>query len=261
MRKGTTALQNIRLLKWCAAHGIKVHWNIIYGTPGDTSDEYQDMARIARDCYHLDAPNLIPLSVERFSPYHDDPASYGIEILGANGHYRYAYPVKPEALLDMAYVFEHRVVGRGDLEPGLCALRAAVDEWQAAQQDAQLGTLKLYRGPGFAVIEDRRRGRTPSDYRLGTVEARIYEACDAGSGLAALRSSLAKRGAAVPEETTIEEFLDKLVDAGLVFREGTRYLSLAIEANPRDTQAVASDDTSVHRAVTLGEIGVALRAE
>ena len=40
MRKGTTALQNIRLLKGCAADGIKVHWNIIYGTPGDTSDEY-----------------------------------------------------------------------------------------------------------------------------------------------------------------------------------------------------------------------------
>ena len=221
----------------------------------------KDMARVAHDCYHLDAPNLIPLSVERFSPYHDDPASYGIEILGANGHYRYAYPVKPEALLDMAYVFEHRVVAREDLEPGLRALRAAVDEWHAAQQDAQLGTLKLYRGPGFAVIEDRRRGRTPSDYRLGTVEAMIYEACDAGSGLAALGSSLAKRGAAVPDETTIEEFLAKLVDAGLVFREGTRYLSLAIEANPRDTQAVASDHTSVHRAVSLGEIGVALRAE
>jgi ribosomal peptide maturation radical SAM protein 1 len=35
MRKGVTALQNVRLLKWCAEYGIQVYWNVIYGFPGE----------------------------------------------------------------------------------------------------------------------------------------------------------------------------------------------------------------------------------
>jgi ribosomal peptide maturation radical SAM protein 1 len=30
MRKGVTAIQNIRLLKWCAMHGVRVVWNLLY---------------------------------------------------------------------------------------------------------------------------------------------------------------------------------------------------------------------------------------
>jgi ribosomal peptide maturation radical SAM protein 1 len=256
MNKGTKALQNIRLLKWCAAYGIKSHWNIIHGTPGDTSDEYAEMAPIARDCCHLDAPNLVPLSVERFSPYHDDPASYGIEILGANQHYRYAYPLDGRGLLDIAYVFEHRVTVARNLNPGLQILRAAVDEWQAAQQVPGLRTLKLNRGPGFAVIEDRRHAGAASDYRLGAMETMIYEMCDAGTGLAALQSRLAERDVRTPAERTIQAFLNTLVEAGLVFREGTRYLSLAVEVRPRDSREAASEHATARTGVALTEISL-----
>ena len=37
MEKGVTALQNIRLLKWCAEFGILHVWNVIYGFPGEPS--------------------------------------------------------------------------------------------------------------------------------------------------------------------------------------------------------------------------------
>jgi hypothetical protein len=218
------------------------------------------MVQIARDCYHLEAPNLIPLSVERFSPYHDDPSAHGIEIVGANRHYRYAYPLDAKELLDIAYVFEHRVSPVPDLEPGLRTLRAAVDEWQAAQQAAGLQMLALKRGPGFAVIEDRRYGRAPSDYRLGRIEAMIYDLCDTGIGLPALRSSLAKHDVPIPSDRAIEAFLNALLDAGLVFREGKRYLSLAVEALPRDSRETAND-ASVRVGVALSEIEVALRTQ
>ena len=35
MRKGVTALQNLRLLKWCAEIGITPAWNLLYGFPGE----------------------------------------------------------------------------------------------------------------------------------------------------------------------------------------------------------------------------------
>ena len=44
MRKGTTALQNIRFLKWCAELKIHPDWNIIFGFPGEDMAEYERMA-------------------------------------------------------------------------------------------------------------------------------------------------------------------------------------------------------------------------
>ena len=253
VRKGITALQNIRLLKWCVSYGIKVHWNIIHGLPGDTSAEYVEMARVARECFHLEAPNLVPLSVERFSPYHDTPDAFGLEILGPTTHYRFTYPVEPRALTDIAYAFDHRQRCQPTVEPGLASLRQVVDDWQAAQQSAGTGTLKLLRGPGFSVIRDRRPGRAPADYRLGAVESQIYEACDDGMGISRLRTKL---GRSSPSETRVRKFLSALVDAGLAFREGERYLSLAVEARPRECDAASVEDAPERSHITLTEIAV-----
>ena len=33
--KGTSALQNIRLLRQCKEHGIRAYWNYIFGFPGE----------------------------------------------------------------------------------------------------------------------------------------------------------------------------------------------------------------------------------
>jgi len=256
MRKGTTALQNIRLLKWCTAYGIQVHWNIIYGLPGDTNSEYAEMARIARDCFHFNAPNLIPLSVERFSPYYNEPAAFGIEILGAKAHYHFAYPLKRAELNKIAYAFEHRLVSSTDVAEGLALLRDVVDDWQSAEGSAGIGTLKLYRGPGFSIIKDRRPSRIPSDFRLGEAESLIYEACDEGASVATLSVKLAGNGDVAAATRRLLLFLSSLLDAGLVFREGNRYLSLAVEVSPRSTSLHLSKDGEPQQIVTLNQIRV-----
>ena len=46
MRKGVTAFQNVRLLKWCAEYGIHVFWNVIYGFWGELPEEYARLARL-----------------------------------------------------------------------------------------------------------------------------------------------------------------------------------------------------------------------
>jgi ribosomal peptide maturation radical SAM protein 1 len=260
MRKGTTALQNIRLLKWCAAYGIKVHWNIIHGLPGDTSAEYAEMARTARNCFHFDAPNLIPLSVERFSPYHNEPDAFGIEVLGAKAHYRFAYPLEAAELDKIAYSFEHRLVSQPDAEEGLSLLREVVADWQSAEASAGVGSLKFYRGPGFSIIKDRRPGRAPSDFRLGAAESLVYEACDEGVSVAVLSAKLAGRGDVAAATGRVQAFLASLLDAGLVFREGNRYLSLAVEASPRSADRDSIKDGAPHRVVTLNQIGVVVGA-
>ncbi|MCG8455717.1 MAG: RiPP maturation radical SAM C-methyltransferase, partial [Holophagales bacterium] len=41
MRKGTTALQNIRFLKSCLAYGIEPTWNLLIGFPGEEEHVYE----------------------------------------------------------------------------------------------------------------------------------------------------------------------------------------------------------------------------
>jgi len=77
MRKGVTALQNVRLLKWCAEY--HVFWNVIYGFLGEPPEEY---ARPAEVLPHLAAPELCRLAIHRFSPYPNRPGEFGLEVLG-----------------------------------------------------------------------------------------------------------------------------------------------------------------------------------
>ena len=72
MHKGTSALQNIRLLKWSAEFGVTLEWNMLYGIPGETAEHYWDVANLIPKLRHLRAPTigLCHISLNRFSPLH-----------------------------------------------------------------------------------------------------------------------------------------------------------------------------------------------
>jgi hypothetical protein len=57
MRKGTTALRNVQLLKWCREYGVAVDYNILYGFPGETADDYQQMLDLLRSIAFLGGPS------------------------------------------------------------------------------------------------------------------------------------------------------------------------------------------------------------
>jgi radical SAM superfamily enzyme YgiQ (UPF0313 family) len=46
MRKGTTALQNIQLLKLCRETGLCVYWSLLFGIPGEDPARYRDIVRL-----------------------------------------------------------------------------------------------------------------------------------------------------------------------------------------------------------------------
>ena len=43
MDKGTSAIQNAQTLLLGKAHGVQVHWNLLYGFPDDDADDYERM--------------------------------------------------------------------------------------------------------------------------------------------------------------------------------------------------------------------------
>src|SRR5208282_1767562 len=46
MRKGVTAIQNVQLLRLCREFGIEIAWNLLYGFPGETPEDYVETAQI-----------------------------------------------------------------------------------------------------------------------------------------------------------------------------------------------------------------------
>ena len=241
MRKGVTALQNIRLLKWGAELGIDVIWNLIYGIPGEPVAEYERMAALAPRLAHLARPTLCLLSLERFSPYHRDPAAHGLEILGAGGGRNpHVYPGADEATLaELAHTFRYRRTAGPPPESYIGPLREAIDAW--AGRRAAGATLRHARGPGFLVITDRRRGERGATYTLDEPEASIYLACDAGATPAQIAERLARREVSA-DAGEVRAFLDELVAEGLVYEEQGKYLALSTAETARDTDLDADAD-------------------
>jgi ribosomal peptide maturation radical SAM protein 1 len=238
MRKGLTALNNIRLLKWCAEIGVEPQWNLLYGFPDEPPEEYDRMADLIPSLVHLDPPLFRPIQIQRFSPYFERAADFGIEIVGPMPYYRFLYPVPPPSLSNLVYDFQHRYRDGRDPSSYTQRMKEATDRWRESAASG-LKSLSYRRGPGFLIVNDRRPGLEEADYEFEDVEAKIYLACDAGATVERIRSLLLVEDDGAPETDEIQEFVDDLVSARLMYREGNSYLSLAI-AETGDTSAGGS---------------------
>ena len=79
IKKGTTAIINVRFLKWAHHYGISVVWNLLHGIPGERAEDYENQLSILRLITHLPPPSSLPcIAVMRFSPYHFDAEAFGM---------------------------------------------------------------------------------------------------------------------------------------------------------------------------------------
>jgi ribosomal peptide maturation radical SAM protein 1 len=247
MGKGVTGLQNLRLLKWCAEIGIKPSWNLLYGFPGEPPEEYERMRELVPSLVHLEAPSFMPIELERFSPYFERPSEFGIEILGPLPHYRFLYSVAPEALSNLAYDFEFRYADGRDPEAYTKGLGEALERWRGLKGRA-IGSLSYRRGPGFLIVSDRRPGLEAADYRFDGLEAKIYLACDSGTTAAQISRQLLAEGNNRIDVVEIENYLQELVEAKLMYREANSFLSLAVATRSEEAPPPAGT-REVHNSV------------
>ena len=107
MRKGVTALQNIQLLKWCRQYGVSVAWNLLYGFPGETAADYAAIGDAIESLWHLPPPYAMgAVRMDRFSPYFNQAAAFGLVNVRPMDMYRLLYPLPQDRLRNLAYFFE-----------------------------------------------------------------------------------------------------------------------------------------------------------
>ena len=137
MRKGTEVAGNLRQLRWCRDEGVPVTWNLLHGVPGETADDYRELRRLLPALRRLPPPEgRGPVEVQRFSPYFDWPAAFGIVNVRPAFAYRYVYPFKETKLRDIAYLFDHQMAPslRPEEHPRgeISAFLRQTDEWIAS---------------------------------------------------------------------------------------------------------------------------------
>ena len=130
MHKGTRALENIRLLKWAKSTGVRVYWNLLFGTPGELEQDYEEMRAMLPAVRFLPPPDSCStLRLDRFSCYFEDPGRYGLCNVRPGAAYRYVYPLPESSLRRIASWFDYDY--RPGYEPPASAdrLRAEVESW------------------------------------------------------------------------------------------------------------------------------------
>ena len=224
MKKHTTGVRNLELIKWSTYYGINNLYNILLRFPGETADDYRAQCDVISKIHHFQAPWAIAKArADRGSPMYTDPESQSVSKLVPSACYDYLYPKDRFDLNRVSYYFEHEM-GNTLADPEYDEIFQAVDVWQDRWKQHPRPYLRYRKAWATILIEDG-RNCSPRAATYSDDYATLYEYCaDARS-----RKDIAARFEDAPwVEGALEEFVEKEL---MVFLDN-RYLSLALPENP-----------------------------
>ncbi len=228
MRKGCTMLQNLLLLKWCRYYRIRVSWNLIWGFPGETAEDFGRELQVLKLLTHLEPPGGCGrIWMERFSPYFSEHDRFPVHALKPEASYSYVYPGHV-ALDKIAYFFDYAM---DDTLPEEAhqQTRRVVQEWREWWCERPQHSLTYRRIHDSLFVDDERGpGRCGSHAFHGPLAA-AYELCsDAIRSVPEVVRHLESAYSCDEVQGALEEFCR----LGLMVGENGRYLSLALPVNP-----------------------------
>jgi hypothetical protein len=229
MRKGTSALQNVQVLKWCKELGLTSHWNLLYGFPGEDPEEYERMAALLPALHHLDPPGGCGrIRLDRFSPYFVEAERFGLCNVRPTQAYRFIYDLSESELANLAYYFDYDYADGHDPESYTERTRDEVGRWLAGFGGDDEPSLTYQDDGAILVIRDSRAAPAPGVTRLVGEEREIYLYCDQNRSQQQVRTFARSLGRA---DGNADVLLRRLVDRRLMVEADGRYLSLAVSAD------------------------------
>jgi ribosomal peptide maturation radical SAM protein 1 len=232
MRKGASPLQNVQLLKWSKQYGIEPTWNILYGFPGEMTQDYVMQSDFIRSLTHLTPPRGCgQIRMDRFSPHFERADEFGFTNVRALRVYSYIYPLTPDETFEVAYFFDYDHASGFQPRDHARELEAQVREWQSESKRGARLVAELVTADDL-LISDTRTLRSAAEIRLEGWRKKAYEFCDRARPFHAVVRYLRQRwGLAAPTESEILAFLVEMVQRRLMAVDGAWYLSLAVWAN------------------------------
>ena len=224
MRKGSHTFQNLRVLKWARELGVDMHWNILFGFPGEDPTEYQRMADLIPKILHLQPPKTgcTPVVLTRHSPLFDERGALGIGSATPVAAYEQVFRASPPQREKLAYFFDFEPSEPLDVGTYMGPLREAVSEWQSVWETCRLdGVLEGDR----VRLRDSRPMALVADALLDVEESAVLLACDGGAkvGTIAQRTGLGS--------AEVERIAARLEARAWILDIDSRFLGLALFAS------------------------------
>lgn len=224
MRKHTTGMRNLELIKWATYYGINNLYNILVGFPGETAEDYRLQCEIIPKIHHWQPPwGVARARADRGSPMFTEPESQSITQLAPSPCYDFLFPKERFNLRRVSYYFDHEMENTvGD--EGYYELFRLASVWQQSWRERPRPYLRYRKSWATILIEDGRNGRART-YTYSDERAALYEYCvDARS-----RKEIDARFDAGP---WVEDALEEFIERDLLVYLDSRYLSLALPENP-----------------------------
>jgi ribosomal peptide maturation radical SAM protein 1 len=222
MRKMTTGMRNVELIKWCTYYGISCMYNILMRFPGETEEDYRMQAALVPKIAHLQPPwGIVKARADRGSPMFTEPETQSIRRLKPALCYDYIFP-KRFNLERVSYYFDHEMDNVVD-EEHYEDLLEGVAQWQESWTDQGRPVLRYRKAFSSIAIEDRRR-RKWRTYSYSDGAAALYEYCADARTPRDIATALGS-------EPWVQQALDDFVAKDLMLSMDGRYLSLALPQN------------------------------
>lgn len=248
MGKGTTARQNIQLLKWCRELGINVYWLLLYDFPGENDDAYVEMGKWLSQLAHLQPPRaLMFVQYIRFSPYQRNPTSYNID-MEAEKSYDWLYLWSKNSINNFAYYFDDYTAERDRIEfhherpmrrPGLQTIRSVFLEWSAQWPNAGLdgresmATLYMEDYNEKLIVTDTRKCRSAETHILTGLSRAICLACHVALTERKLHRQVKTDFGIEATYMAVEKVLSELIEKKLLLKLESYYISLPLLGKPQ----------------------------
>ena len=225
LHKGTSAIQNLEIMKNCEALGIRNISNLILQFPGSDDKDVAETLKVlefAWPFYPLKAVNFW-LGLE--SPVWQHPEKFGVQAVFNHPNWSFLFPEKIYQTLPLmiqAY--------RGDLtyqKKIWKPVKKKISDWQKQYAEIQKGSgdspiLSFRDGRDFMIIRQKRFRAEPAVHRLVGASREIYLYCQKHRSIRTIFSAFPNIS-----QDAIANFLSMMVGKKLMFAEKNKYLSLA----------------------------------
>jgi hypothetical protein len=256
--KGTTTIQNLQVMKLAYELRIDNGANLIFDFPGATAEEVEE-TRVNMLEYAI---AYQPLSLSRFTLGVDSTVdalrqNFGIRNVRNQDVFKLGMPDEVWNRLRLFGLDFDRPETDADWGP----VKQAAKQWANFHSRRVEPALRYRDGGSFITIIDERRG----DLREGTyvgLTRDVYMYCMEMRTLDQITRSFGQ-----PDANLLQEALNGFLNDKLMFREGNRYLSLAMAPSPeiaarriraaffedeKNAQVLKSSGAIVEQAVSVG---------
>jgi ribosomal peptide maturation radical SAM protein 1 len=226
INKGTTAIQNIELMKHCEELGIHHSSNLILGFPTSDGGDVKETLSNLRFVFPYQPLRKVRFWLGQNSPVDLHPEHFGIRSVANHPNYK---KLLPDSLADSLRLMIKTYTGDRTKQKKLwMEVARELDRWQkhyhSLRKDHFPAPLLGYRDGGdFLLVRRRSENYEMETFRLKGFSRDIYRFCETRRNLGQILHEFPSVSL-----DKLENFISHMVDKHLMFREGDQVLSLAV---------------------------------